>query len=62
LEVWHEQTPECDDPILAPLPKGDPFSLDDAVNDAALPLGLKRPIFAVPIVRMEKPVDMRYLS
>jgi hypothetical protein len=38
-----------DEPMLAALPKGEPFDLDTASNDARLPSGLKRPILAIPV-------------
>ena len=43
------RTLKPDEPILAPLCKGAPFSLDDSDEDElGLPSGLNRPILAVP--------------
>ncbi len=39
----------ADDPILAPLPKGVPFSVAEASTDDRLPSGLRRPILAIPV-------------
>jgi hypothetical protein len=43
------RTLQPNDPLLAALPEGAPFGLDDAANDARLPSGLRRPILAVPV-------------
>lgn len=43
------RTLTVDDPILADLPKGVPFSVADTSTGADLPSGLRRPILAIPV-------------
>jgi hypothetical protein len=49
---WEDSPVEAlrsDDPLLAPLASGVPFSVPDHAGNDPLPTGLKRPIFAVPV-------------
>jgi hypothetical protein len=49
---WDESTTRVlrpDEPLLAALPEGAPFGLNDESRDVLLPAGLARPILAIPV-------------